>query len=392
MKKLIPSLAVCLSLGLVLTRGSTLSARMSDLDKQPSAIASSVAMDLASPVQQYPQPTIRRAPAVAPQASEAAAVHTDKFDYRPGENVIISGAGFQPGEAVVLLVQHANGQADGDGHQPFTTIADQEGQLAEQWYVNPDDSRHAIFILTAEGTVSGRRAATIFTDSAITLVDDQGPDDYPGQKDLNFFTFDYGLPGATQISVSWGWDDTAWPGGNTGDACTLFDTNADGKANFSLCVTVAGSPAAFQATRLYSCSNGRSDRCTQPTLIPSFTSTGTAGVVSNSDPFGTAGPHFSAAHVTGNTCGNTPGCYTNDTVAVLTVRLADMGGVSAKLLNVCSYPSQEPNSAPSECVITPNNGFLTIVKNATPSDSTQFTFNLGAGQVSQDGTNSWTIA
>jgi prealbumin domain-containing protein len=394
MKKLIPSIALCLSLGFVLTRGSTVSARMPDLASPPDAIATSVAPGFAELVQQYPQPTIRRTLPAAPTVSQAATVQTDKFDYRPGENAIITGAGFEPGEAVVLQVQHASGQADGDGHEPFTTVADPAGQIAEQWYVNPDDSRHAIFILTAEGTVSGRRAVTIFTDSAITLVDDQGPDDYPGQKDLNFFTFDYGLPGATSISVSWGWDDTAWPGGNTGDACTLFDTNADGKANYSLCVTVAGIPAAYQSIRLYSCSNGRSDRCTQPTLIPAAQTTSTAGaaVVAGSDPFGKAGgPHFSAAHVTGNTCGNTPGCYTDDTVAVVTVRLADMGGTTAKLLNVCSYPSSEPNSAPSECVITPNNGFLTIVKNATPSDSTQFTFNLGSGQVSQDGTSSWTI-
>jgi len=394
MKKLIPSLALCLSLGFVFARGSTVSARMPDLASPPDAIASSVAPGFAELVQQYPQPTIRAASPAASKAPQAATVQTDKFDYLPGENASITGSGFQPGEAVVLQVQHASGQADGDGHEPFTTVADQAGQIAEQWYVNPDDSRHAIFILTAEGTVSGRRAATIFTDSAITLVDDQGPDDYPGQKDLNFFTFDYGLPGATSISVSWGWDDTAWPGGNTGDACTLFDTNADGKANYSLCVTVAGIPAAYQSIRLYSCSNGRSDRCTQPTLIPAAQTTSTAGaaVVAGSDPFGKAGGlHFSAAHVTGNTCGNTPGCYTDDTVAVVTVRLADMGGARAKLLNVCSYPSSEPNSAPSECVITPNNGFLTIVKNATPSDSTQFTFNLGTGQASQDGTSSWTI-
>ena len=32
------------------------------------------------------------------------------------------------------------------------------------------------------------------------------------------------------------------------------------------------------------------------------------------------------------------------------------------LLNVCSYPSGEPNSDPSDCVFQPNNGFLTIVR------------------------------
>ena len=42
-------------------------------------------------------------------------------------------------------------------------------------------------------------------------------------------------------------------------------------------------------------------------------------------------------------------------------------------------------------MVTANNGFLTIVKQATPSDSTQFRFNLGAGQQFQDGTTFRTI-
>jgi len=87
----------------------------------------------------------------------------------------------------------------------------------------------------------------------------------------------------------------------------------------------------------------------------------------------------------------TPRCYTDDTVADVTVVLADVGGAAAKLINVCSYPSEVPGSAPSECVITPNNGFLTIVKSADPNDGTAFKFNLGTGQTSQNGTSSWTI-
>jgi hypothetical protein len=124
-----------------------------------------------------------------------------------------------------------------------------------------------------------------------------------------------GTPG--QIEVSWGWDDTAWSGNNTGDACTLFDTDADGFANYSLCVTVGGSPATYQSTRLYSCGDSRTDRCDQPTtLISPFNSTGSASVVSNSDPFGVpSSPYYDPDHVTGNTCSDTTGCYTDDTVA-----------------------------------------------------------------------------
>ena len=181
-----------------------------------------------------------------------------------------------------------------------------------------------------------------------------------------------------------------------GDACSLFDTNGDGKANYSLCVTIGGKPATYKSTRLYSCGDNRSDRCDQPTtLINPFTSTCAATVVPNSDPFGVpTSPYYATQHVSGNTCSDT-GCYTADTVAACTVKMADFGNpLSAFLINVCSYPSQEPNSAPSECVITPNNGFLTIIKNVTSTaDQTvpQFTFNLGSGQTSQNGQSSWTI-
>ena len=58
-------------------------------------------------------------------------------------------------------------------------------------------------------------------------------------------------------------------------------------------------------------------------------------------------------------------------------------------LNTCSYPSREPNSDPSDCVITENSGFLTIVKVADPDDSTNFVFNSSAA--STGGVSSWTI-
>src|SRR5262245_14114657 len=66
-----------------------------------------------------------------------------------------------------------------------------------------------------------------------TVVDDAGADESssPGQKDLNFLTVDYAPTTPGTLPVTWGWDDTAWSGSNTGDACSLFDTDGDGKAN-----------------------------------------------------------------------------------------------------------------------------------------------------------------
>ncbi len=224
----------------------------------------------------------------------------------------------------------------------------------------------------------------------ITIVDDGGADDYPGQKDLNFLTVDYGLPGATVIDVDWGWDDTATSGANTRDGCALFDTDGDGKANYSYCVIVEADNS--YSTVLYSCGDDDSDKCTNPRqAIPAPGSSTSVDVVEDIDPFGVpSSPDYDVDHVTGNTCGTAPDCYTDDTVAMATIDLDDIGDPSrVTLINVCSYPSQVPGSAPSECVIAANSGFLTIVKVADPDDDTDFVFDSSApsnGDVSQ-----WTI-
>jgi hypothetical protein len=62
------------------------------------------------------------------------------------------------------------------------------------------------------------------------------------------------------------------------------------------------------------------------------------------------------------------------------------------LLNVCSYPSQEPNSDPSDCVVTPETGFLTIkktVENVVTSSLFPKTFTFNASAASRTGVSSW---
>jgi hypothetical protein len=398
MRKVSPVLAACaLTITCFTMAGSSVSGRALGLMSasleavEITAPATAVAVD----DQQLPAPGITPAAAPKAAAEAAATIRTDKFDYQPGETALITGTGFAPGENVTLQVAHANGLVDGDGHAPFTVLADGSGNIDSQWFVNPDDSSGATFILTAVGETSGRKALTIFTDAVTRIVDDAGADDFPGQKDLNFFTFDFS--GGSTVLITWGWDDTAWSGNNTGDACSLIDTDADGKANFAYCVTVQNTPAQFVAGRLYSCGDKKTDRCAQPVALlplpntPPLASTATAAVVAGSDPFGNheTPDHFDPDHLVGNTCGATPGCYTADTVAMVTLSLADTGSTSAKVLNVCSYPSQEPNSDPSECVIAPNSGFLTIVKSVTTTTDL-FEFNMTDG-AANDGTTHWQV-
>lgn len=65
----------------------------------------------------------------------------------------------------------------------------------------------------------------------ITVIDDAGPDDEPGQKDLNQLTVDFDSVTA-DIVVTWNWDVTSVSGANTGDACSLFDTDKTGMPIF----------------------------------------------------------------------------------------------------------------------------------------------------------------
>ena len=75
--------------------------------------------------------------------AQTATVATDRLDYPPGDTAIITGTGFQPGETVTLQVLHIDMGVDSLGtdpqyHQPFTTVADSNGNIYATWWV-PND-------------------------------------------------------------------------------------------------------------------------------------------------------------------------------------------------------------------------------------------------------------
>ncbi|KKP64634.1 MAG: hypothetical protein UR61_C0042G0001 [candidate division WS6 bacterium GW2011_GWE1_34_7] len=198
------------------------------------------------------------------------------------------------------------------------------------------------------------------------VIDLQGANDEPGQKDLNQMCIDETMESEGDLYVTWNWDDIKWTGTNTGNACSLFDTDNDGYANYSLCVVVAGSPATYQDTILYSCGDASASKCTNPILsISMLGGTSCSAAVQSTDPF--SGP---AAKDTGD-------YYPNDTVASCNINLDDVGGVlDAKLIDVCSYPSNQPNSDPSDCIVyAPKMGTLEVVKDLYPANDSGL-FNL----------------
>jgi predicted extracellular nuclease len=102
--------------------------------------------------------------AVPAHFTRVAVVATDKGDYQPGETATITGWGFAPNEWVALQVVHVNGLADGNGHEPFYTLADEAGNVTAEWYVDPDDSGGSYLRLTGLGQISGVAGSATFWD------------------------------------------------------------------------------------------------------------------------------------------------------------------------------------------------------------------------------------
>jgi hypothetical protein len=210
-------------------------------------------------------------------------------------------------------------------------------------------------LLGTQGSVAAPDAVQALT----CEIDNQGANDEPGQKDLTKMCADYSnVP--TSERITWQWDEIAWTGNNTGDACSLYDINSNGKADYALCVTVGGNPAeqltgiGYYSPRLYSCDDSNAYKCSGATLLKdnqTLTSTCSVAVTDNVDPF----PAGAA--------------YQKDTVADCTVQLSEVGaGSTAALLDVCSFPSQQPNSDPSDCIkYAPKTGTVQILKVLSPS-------------------------
>lgn len=198
------------------------------------------------------------------------------------------------------------------------------------------------------------------------VKDDAGANDTPAQSDLNAFTRADNLPDT--IGVKWVWDDIdSWTGsGQTGDACALFDSDNDGKANSAVCVRISnpgGDPlviaqlASPASPLVYACGDTKNDRCTQSAAGNA------APIVCEVEKI--AGETFFSAGEDGA-----------DVLAACSIPLSAIAAsVTPNLLNVCSYPSGSPNSNPFDCVVTPGAGFL-VIKKATSPQSSGLTFNF----------------
>lgn len=112
-----------------------------------------------------------------------ATVQSDKDDYSPGETVVLSGRGWQPGETVTLRLQEV--PATHSEHR-MTVVADASGNIFNAGYVVEPHDIGVRFVLTATGSRS--QAQTSFTDGnlASSIVFTLSPASVTPSGMLNF--------------------------------------------------------------------------------------------------------------------------------------------------------------------------------------------------------------
>ncbi|HYT31840.1 MAG TPA: hypothetical protein VEO37_04540, partial [Thermoanaerobaculia bacterium] len=103
---------------------------------------------------------------LAAQAATGATVRTDRSDYFPGENVVITGSGWQAGEVVSLALQE---DPPIDTHPTLYATADDSGNIFNNDFYTDWHDIGIAFTLTATGANSLLTATTTFTDAAANL-------------------------------------------------------------------------------------------------------------------------------------------------------------------------------------------------------------------------------
>src|SRR5436309_11403300 len=309
-----------------------------------------------------------------------AVMSTDGSSYQSGEKAWITAHGFNPGERVNIAVQ------DGRNRAPLIRLADENGQVRTEVELPAEKPAAGFVTIKATATESGVMSSLTIPYTFFAVLDQQGANDKGVQDQSDLTQMGRDNSDLNYYQIFWSWDSIdQWTGnGQTGDACALFDSDADGKINYAVCgqitnlnanpnvvVQTTGSPFAFQ------CNNARTDRCGNPapksftstdiqaSTLPGSTATPAGNVITDTDPFGPTAP-------------NGPGSnYPNDATLYMKIRKGFLPANSI-LVNVCSYPSagNGGNNNPFDCIVSPGGGFLRIKKVANGNTTSTTSFNF----------------
>jgi prealbumin domain-containing protein len=213
-------------------------------------------------------------------------------------------------------------------------------------------------------------------------------DDQPGQKDITQLGR-LDTPDGF-LDFFWSFNPGSISGGNTYDACGLFDLDNDGFVNYAICgqaTNQGGSPKVTPGyPKVYSCpSDNFATKCDPSTDITSTLAAGdllagdlltldpAVNLVTDTDPFPLTA-HNDAPH---------------DITMRIKIKKSALG--NARFNDVCTYSSGQLTSDYSDCISNPGGGFLRIVKNTTGGDGT-FTFEVNPVPVGQVGADCEPIA
>jgi hypothetical protein len=238
-------------------------------------------------------------------------------------------------------------------------------------------------------------AKTDFTDGKIpapyfAVPDSGGANNGPGQKDLTQMGWFEDVSNASNpvIDLFWSWDEVTVSGGNTLDGCALFDSNGNTLIDFAICGSINGKANAMylKSVTAYTCVDSRNDRCGSP-AVQSYGSSDIVGGGLKANPL--SNPPLATDELTTNTDPFAAGAGSPyDTTLRLRIRRSFLPA-NSKLTNVCSYPSTQPNSDPSDCNNPPGSGFLQITKDAhqTEAPYKTFSFNVSSNPSTATGEN-----
>ncbi|HET8624082.1 MAG TPA: Ig-like domain repeat protein [Gemmatimonadales bacterium] len=99
-------------------------------------------------------------------------IHTDKNDYSPGDRVVFTGGGWQPGDTLDVHLVNDSTQAE----QPWTIAIDSEGAFADSTYLVSEVDLNLSFTLTATSRANPEQTLTVnFTDGALSLTAPTAP-------------------------------------------------------------------------------------------------------------------------------------------------------------------------------------------------------------------------
>lgn len=191
------------------------------------------------------------------------------------------------------------------------------------------------------------------------VVDVDGANDDPGQKDVTQFCTGRGTGEPFEVHASAGLDLTGIDGSNTADLCLLFDSNSDGNINVALCTTLSNDPAVLTDVRLLTCGDARSDKCSSAVKINTCSGSGKSCLGDADCGQGSACSATFQTACTASQVASDPfpagDASPWDTVVDCAIDLDDFGsaGQYARLINMGAYSSASLNSDMSDAVLPP---------------------------------------